>query len=733
MLLLKCLPLFILGTLNILVSLGVLLRDIRKLNNVFFFTLGFSIGGWVLGIAAFLISNTPATALFWAKIYYLFPLIIAGSLVLFVRTFPSYQKMSRLYYLFVLGGFALLAVPLLTDPTFITAEVVYRDWGKEIILNKTHYLFYATYFLSCAVFALSLMYVKSKKEKGLYAAQASLFFKGFLFTALFGVYFNLILPWVGNYRLIHIGPLFTNIYIVAVAYSIVKHRMFDVRLVIARAVAYLMSVAVLVVGYVGASYLLASQLLGYIQRTVGAQTVNIVLLIFVALTYGPVRRFFDRATNKFFYQDAYDPQELIDQLNKALVSNIDMEVLLAQCSDIISGHIKAKYCTFSIFQTAYLPVRIIGGTTGKIKEEDIESLRSLNLPGKTSIVAADRLTDDKSQIRVAMDKKEISVLARLVPVLGYEIEGLGYILLGPKKSGNPYSNKDLQTLEIVANGLVIGIQNSLRFEEIEKFNITLQEKVDVATKRLKKSNEKLQALDETKDEFISMASHQLRTPLTSVKGYLSMVLEGDVGDITEMQRKLLGQAFASSQRMVYLIADLLNVSRLQTGKFTIETTAANLAEIADSEMKQLQDTAKSRELTLDFKKPDNFPVLMLDETKIRQVIMNFTDNAIYYTPAGGTIKVDLKETDKTVEFTVTDNGIGVPSGELHHLFTKFYRAGNAKKARPDGTGLGLFMCKKVIIAQGGNIIFHTQEGKGSTFGFSFDKSKLLPNPPIAAK
>lgn len=264
MLLLKCLPLFILGTLNVLVSLGVLLRDVRKLNNIFFFTLAFSIGGWVLGIAAFLISNSPSAALFWAKVYYLFPLIIAGSLVLFVRTFPNYQKISRLYYVFVLGGFAILAIPLLTDPAFLTADVAYRDWGKEIILNKTHYLFYAAYFLSCAIFALGLMYVKSKKEKGLYATQASLFFKGFLFTALFGVYFNLILPWVGNYRLIHIGPLFTNIYIIAVAYSIVRHRMFDVRLVIARAVAYLMSVAVLVVGYVGASYLLASQLLVYI-------------------------------------------------------------------------------------------------------------------------------------------------------------------------------------------------------------------------------------------------------------------------------------------------------------------------------------------------------------------------------------------------------------------------------------------------------------------------------------
>lgn len=103
--------------------------------------------------------------------------------------------------------------------------------------------------------------------------------------------------------------------------------------------------------------------------------------------------------------------------------------------------------------------------------------------------------------------------------------------------------------------------------------------------------------------------------------------------------------------------------------------------------------------------------------------MNFSDNAIYYTPAGGKIHVKLIDLPNTIEFRVVDNGIGVPKSEQPHLFTKFYRAGNARQARPDGTGLGLFMAKKVIIAQGGALIFETKEGKGSTFGFIFSKAK----------
>ena len=176
--------------------------------------------------------------------------------------------------------------------------------------------------------------------------------------------------------------------------------------------------------------------------------------------------------------------------------------------------------------------------------------------------------------------------------------------------------------------------------------------------------------------------------------------------------------------MVYLIADLLNVSRLRTGNLVIEPAPINLADIIQDEVNQLLETAAGRNLTLTYHKPAHFPVLELDETKIRQVVMNFVDNAIYYTPSGGHIDVTLNETDKAVELLVSDDGIGVPKSEQHHLFTKFYRAKNAQKARPDGTGLGLFMAQKVVVAQGGATIFSSKEGHGSTFGFTFPKARL---------
>lgn len=292
---------------------------------------------------------------------------------------------------------------------------------------------------------------------------------------------------------------------------------------------------------------------------------------------------------------------------------------------------------------------------------------------------------------------------------------VGVLIVGFLEPTAQLSSAETLLLDRLSETIGVALDNKLLFEENQR-----------VLRQLKESNTKLRALDEAKDDFISMASHQLRTPLTSVKGYLSMVMEGDAGSLTAQQRSMLNQAFFSSQRMVYIIADLLNVSRLRTGKFSIDAAPVNLSTVVEEEINQLKEIAKGRSLTLTYEPPKGFPELMLDETKTRQTIMNFVDNAIYYTPSGGHIDVKLVDKPDTVELRVVDDGIGVPKSEQPHLFTKFYRAGNARQTRPDGTGLGLFMAKKVIIGQGGAIIFESQEGKGSTFGFILSKAKLPP-------
>jgi signal transduction histidine kinase len=326
------------------------------------------------------------------------------------------------------------------------------------------------------------------------------------------------------------------------------------------------------------------------------------------------------------------------------------------------------------------------------------------------------LHNPETDVKHALQQVSLKSLYALKLQVRHRLVGL--LVVGFTGSTAQLAEADTLLMDRLSETIGVALDNKLLFEENQR-----------VLSQLKESNTKLLALDEAKDDFISMASHQLRTPLTSVKGYLSLVMEGDAGKITSQQRTMIGQAYSSSQRMVYIIADLLNVSRLRTGKFLIEPAPVNLAQTVNEETEQLQDIAKSHSLKLTFKKPKTFPELMLDETKTRQVIMNFIDNAIYYTPSGGHITVHLIDKPLTVELRVEDDGIGVPYSEKHHLFTKFYRAANARKARPDGTGLGLFMAKKVIVAQGGSLIFESHEGQGSIFGFVLSKSKLAVPPP----
>lgn len=556
-----------------------------------------------------------------------------------------------------------------------------------------------------------------KRENGAAKRRLKLMLLSIGATIIIAVTTNAILPILtGSFSSTVIGPLSTIIMVIGISYAIIKHQLFDIRLVIARTMAYALSLFTLGVLYSLFSFFIVNKLLFRdVDISILQEVIYTMLAVVLVFTFQPAKRFFDHYSNRFFYSDNYDPQFVLDQLSGKLVGLIHLNKLIEESTQIIVENLKLSFVVFVITEESR-PPRVVGN----LPNINTKWINSLVDKIKDPFVVRELLEQDSELSRV-MRKQNIAVITQLAS----HNKSIGYILLGDKKSGSIYTPQDLRLISILSDELTLAILSGLQFEEIERFNITLQQKVDDATRQLRKTNEKLKILDATKDEFISMASHQLRTPLTSVKGYVSMVLEGDAGKVSKEQRSLLDQAYLSSQRMVYLIADLLNVSRLHTGKFVIEKKPTQLAEVIDGELRQLEETAKGRKISLTYHRPKDFPLLMLDETKTRQVIMNFADNAIYYTPNGGKIDINLVDKGSNIEFTVVDNGIGVPKAEQHHMFTKFYRANNAQKARPDGTGLGLFMAKKVVVAQGGAIIFHSQEGKGSTFGFTFPKSGLL--------
>lgn len=528
---------------------------------------------------------------------------------------------------------------------------------------------------------------------------------------------NLILPELtqaANINLVAGNASYLGIvaFIVATFYAIARHRLFDLRFFVVRATAYAFSVVLVTVFYLAPAIWIISHAF-HVRLSGGELALLVLLSLALLILYGYLRRLFDLVTSKTFFRNFYDSQDVLDRLGEFLVRTLDVADMQAGSRRILLAAIRASSLDFWF-------------STSADQKTFHDFKRLFPHASDVNVVVLDEGRTEQA-LAHQLYAQDIAVVVRLRTTHG----DLGYLTLGFKDSGQAYTTQDKRLLSTAADEIAISMQNSLRFEEIQHFNETLQANVSDATRKLRRTNDKLQALDSTKDEFITMASHQLRTPLTSVKGYLSMVLEGDAGKLNKQQQELLTQSYVSAQRMVYLIADLLNLSRLSTGKFVIEPGPVDLDEVVQAEIDQLRETAKSRGITLTYDRPEGLSKLMLDETKIHQVVMNFIDNAIYYTPSGGKIDVRLRETPTYVEYTVKDNGIGVPKAEQHKLFAKFYRAGNARKARPDGTGLGLFMAKKVVVAQGGAIIFESEEGKGSTFGFRFSKAHhLAPVEPI---
>ncbi len=653
--------------------------------------------------------------------------------LIFTYHFPI-KRHARALELQLVTLLSVLSV-CLAATTMVAGSVTRDSQGLDFSVGPLITLYVASVGLCILLVGRNLTHLRGASPEG--RLQARFILAAFLITAPLGLVVNVIVPvFAANWTIAQYGPLASVILVATIGYAMVRHGLFDFRMLVARSMAYIGALVVLA-GLFGLLVFGSMQYVFGLHVPPQAQLYISIATALAAAGFARLKKFFDSVTNSLFYADAYDAQSLFDKLNMVLVSTIDLDALLTRVTNLLAGELRVEYSLVGLNGNTKRSMRFVGSSyKPHMSTDDVALLRSLAEQYRRTVVSTDLLGRDARHERFKnlLRRNNIAVLIRLAPESSHGAEDIGYLMLGAKKSGSPYTVQDFRVLETVANELIIATQNSLHFEQIKSFNETLQGKVSQATNELRRTNEKLKTLDATKDEFISMASHQLRTPLTSVKGYLSMVLEGDVGPINDQQRQMLEQSYNSSQRMVYLISDLLNLSRLNTGKFVIESTSVDLSEVVQGEVEQLAETAKSRNLTLTYKRPSKFPRLMLDETKIHQVVMNLIDNAIYYTPSGGTVTVALRETPTAVEYTVTDTGIGVPKAVQHKLFSKFYRARNAQSVRPDGTGLGLFMAKKVVVAQDGAMIFESAEGKGSTFGFRFSKSDhLVPTTPTGAQ
>lgn len=272
--------------------------------------------------------------------------------------------------------------------------------------------------------------------------------------------------------------------------------------------------------------------------------------------------------------------------------------------------------------------------------------------------------------------------------------------------------------------LVLGI-GILLIWSVRK-EVQQRERVTELAKSLEQANSRLKELDQQKTDFLSIASHQLRTPLSIIKGYLELLHDGAYGRPTAQMIGIYDNLDQTNERLVKLVDDFLDVTRIEQGRVNFTFQPAQMKEIAESVTAELAKKAETKGVALSWEAKGAIPAISMDADKIRHVMLNFADNALKYTPRGS-VRIEIGVKDGGVSVCVRDMGVGFGKKDGNHFFEKFYRGENVKGLKVDGAGIGLYVCKKFVEAHGGRVWCHSVGiGKGSEFGFW-----IPPHPPGA--
>lgn len=243
----------------------------------------------------------------------------------------------------------------------------------------------------------------------------------------------------------------------------------------------------------------------------------------------------------------------------------------------------------------------------------------------------------------------------------------------------------------------------------------------------------LREFDRLKSDFISVAAHQLRTPLSGVKWVLKLLLDGDLGTISIEQQEMLKRGFDTNEKMIQLVNDLLNVSRIENGKFGYIFENNDFGKLLRTLVENSELVSRARNIEVLLEDRAHVQTFYFDMEKLLIALQNIVDNAIKYTLPGGRVTITTEKQGDYVQIKIQDTGVGIPKDEVHKLFSKFFRATNVIHLQTDGSGLGLFIVKNIILRHGGQIWVDSIEGKGTTFTIIIPLiAELLPKEALGA-
>lgn len=308
-------------------------------------------------------------------------------------------------------------------------------------------------------------------------------------------------------------------------------------------------------------------------------------------------------------------------------------------------------------------------------------------------------------------QKAVGIKTSMIFPVNARNKAIGFMIFSMIKDIKDVSEEEMDLIRSFTDVVGLAVQNSTLYSSLGK-----------TTQELKIANDKLEEVDKLKDEFVSLASHELRTPMTIIKSYVWMLLNDSSVQLSEKQKKYLEKTLSSTQRLINLVNDMLNVSRIESGKLTVEPVPTDVCKLVSEVAAEMQARAAEVGVNLSYVQPASPLMANVDIDKIKEVVINLIGNSLKFTPKGGSVTITVDENIKDFALVkVTDTGRGITSSDMPKLFKKFNMVGDGHltKDQGQGTGLGLYLSKSLVELHGGRIWVESEgEGKGATFSFT---------------
>lgn len=648
-------------------------------------------------------SNSEAWVFLLVKLVMSLALLINLVFFLLVTTYPQDSiKLSRRKLHFSILSTLLLILLTQVNLVFSGVTISASGTNPQPSFAMPLFLMHTIGFLGAGFYGLV------KKFKGAVGAekqQLKFLLLGSLvmFTAI--LVGNLLMVILFNQSwLVQFLPVYIFIFVGFVSYAIIKHRFLDIGLIVARAVSY--SLLLFVIAAIYSSLLLGVVVLSPDEYQI---TISTILALFIAFTFPSLKQLIERVTNNIFYKQSYDPAELLEKLANIQRSTLDLDRLMIKTLGVLHHSMHVSKAYFIVLNQDHLYAKhAIGDTSSTF--DDHRVLQLSDKAGKEPLFYEDIKI---GQVKQFMQENQLRVIVPLTAKSNRH----GVLLLGEKASGNVYNQTDVSVLEILTPQIAVAVQNTLSYDQIQKFNVTLSDEINKATQKLSKANRNLRHLDKLKDEFVYIATHELKNPVTAMRGYLSLINEGLYGEVPKKLKDPLTQLNASNQQLVTLVNDLLQIARSEAKSITIHTETVDVCSIIEAVFGSLKPLADQKKLKLTHHCLTKQLFVKADPDKLREIFNNLVSNAIKYSE-NGSISVHHIIEQGMVVTHVKDQGFGIAEKDQKKLFTRFYRVEEQVAKGIPGTGLGLFIVKQLIEKMGGRIWFTSKQGVGTTFSFS---------------